>query len=169
MEDWLKYFGAGVISLGGLLGIGKLAQMGFARRWSRQDTQDKRANDLHVTVESKKIDQDTHAFDHVMKRLEKVEDQLQEVQGKLSKEMADNSRCQAESEALKKDNARQELEIKRLRDRVHDLAEKVQVRDSQIVSFQNSLDTSNKMLEALRNELTETTKELNKLKNANKC
>lgn len=165
MEPWMQYFAGGAAALGGFIGAAKLFHLYVIRHWKRKDAKEDAVENLHVTVESKKIDQDSAAFDHVIKRLEKVEDQLQEVQGKLSQEMADNSRCQAEADALRKDNDRQQGEIERLRTRVHDLADKLQTRDGQLLSFQHSLDASNKALEVLRNELTETTKELNKLKN----
>lgn len=150
------------IATGALLGGGGLTALILKRRWQKQDSKE----NVHVTVESKKIDQDSHAFDHVMKRLESVEQQLTTLQKDHSTEMAANSRCQAEAEALRKDNERQQGEIERLRARVHELAEKIQIKDAQILSFQSSLEDLKRRFEVLTAERQHDIEELNRLKKA---
>lgn len=142
------------------LGGGSIITLWLTRRFRKADQKE----EMHVTVESKKIDADSDAFTHVINRLEKVEQWLKELQDKLATEMATNSRLEAENEALRKDNDRQQGEIERLRARVHDLADKIQTRDAQIESFKRSLDESSRQMETLRSELHATTKELNAMK-----
>lgn len=145
-----------------LVSGGGLTALLLKRRWAKEDARE----NVHVTVESKKIDQDSHAFDHVMKRLESVEQQLTALQKDHSTEMAANSRCQAEAEALRKDNERQQGEIERLRARVHELAEKIQIKDGQILSFQSSLEDLKRRFEVLTAERQHDIEELNRLKKA---
>ena len=142
------------------LGGGSIITLWLTRRFRKADQKE----EMHVTVERAKIDQDQNAFDHVINRLEKVEGWLKEIQDKLAIEMATNSRLEAENHALKETNDRQQSEIERLRIRIHDLVDKVQSRDAQIVSFQRSLDDNKIAMEALRSELHATTKELNAMK-----
>ena len=99
------------------LGGGSIITLWLTRRFRKADQKE----EMHVTVESKKIDADSDAFTHVINRLEKVEQWLKELQDKLATEMATNSRLEAENEALRKDNDRQQGEIERLRAEIAEL------------------------------------------------
>lgn len=145
-----------IVALATALGGGSIITLWLTRRFKQQDAKE----EMHVTVESKRIDADSAAFTHVIDRLEKVEGWLKEIQDKLAIEMATNSRLEAENHALKETNDRQQAEIERLRGRLHDLADKIQTRDAQIESFKRSLEDNAVQMAALRSELNATTQEL---------
>ncbi len=151
-----------VLTLLSLTGVGSIVGSAY-KRWTK-----KRDKELvsHITNEAKMIDADVTALNLLADRVKTLESQYKDLNDRLSKEMADNSRCQAEAEALRKDNDRQQGEIERLRTRVHDLAEKIQIKDAQILSFQSSLDDLKRRFEVLTAERQHDLEELNRLKKA---
>ena len=154
--EWLPYI-LGVLAT---LGIAKLLEMAYKARQDRAAT--KAALDTNNA--GKAIDADVNAFNLITKRLEIVEQRLDVVQSHLMDQKVENAKLEAENIRLSKDNERQEVEINRQRERLHKLAEDIQIRDGQILSLNQSLADSTKAINALRTELHETTKELNKVK-----
>ncbi len=153
----------GIAAILTALGGGSIITLWLTRKFKKSDIKE----EMHVTVESKKIDQDVHAFDAIVARLIAVEAEQKELRqeikvqnDRITDEMVMNAGLKAANDALKKDNERQQGEIDRMRGRIHDLADKLQTRDAQIESFKRSLDENNRQMEVLRTELHETTKEL---------
>lgn len=108
----------------------------------RSDSKDKE-KEIDKTIETKKIDQDQDAFSHVISRLEKVETRVSELQDKLADEMRKNAKLEAENEALKKDNARQQQEIEYLRRRIRELSEKLDQTTATLTKLRIGLEHRN--------------------------
>jgi cell division protein FtsB len=137
----MEWIVGAVLSFFGLLGIGKLLAMAYAARLERQKVQ----KALDQTNSGKEIDADVDAFQAVMKRLEKVEMRVDELQDKLSLEMQKSARLEAENENLKAENTRQAK-------RIHDLADHLQQKDAQIAGLHREIDAMRAEMERMKTE-----------------
>lgn len=126
-----------VVTLLSALGVGKLLQMGYKATLDRKEVQ----HNLQLTNAGKQIDADINAFDAINTRLSLVENRLDVVTTQHTQQLVENAKLEAENERLSNDNLRQEKEIERQRDRLHGLANDIQIRDAQISDLRVMLET----------------------------
>lgn len=98
---------------------------------------------IDITNQGKAIDAETEAFQLVLARLKVVEERLDKVQAEHTSHMKEYGKVTAENAWLKKDNERQENEIKELRDdavkrtaRIEELERKVDELTRRIEAMQ---------------------------------
>jgi regulator of replication initiation timing len=113
----LKLVGSGFVTVFGFLGLGKLVELITRFFIARAE---KRA-EIHQANQAKQIDFDQVAFQKIIERLDFAETQLREVGEKLSSQMIDNAKLEAENVHLKEAKSRQEKEIERLREKENEL------------------------------------------------
>jgi predicted RNase H-like nuclease (RuvC/YqgF family) len=126
--EWLKWLGGAFAGITSILLGSKLIEKAFGRSWQRKDEREA----IFITNDGKRIDADQNAFTAVMARLEKVEARVDELQTKLSQEMATSAGLKVENEALKKENERQAKKL-------HDFAEKLTHKDAEILSLTTNM------------------------------
>jgi len=90
--------------LGSALGVSKLLEIRANRRYALAD----KNIEIHHSNRLKQIEFDQFAFQKFAERLEKVESELKEAREKLSSQMANNARLEAENKYLKETSARRE-------------------------------------------------------------
>lgn len=114
--------------------------------WARdRRRQKKEQGEQHMSNAGKEIDADVTALNLITDRLKTVELRIDNLQEKLSVEMAKNSRLEAENEALRKEN-------ERLATRLHGFAEKLTHKDKEILDLRLELQQTRSDLESLRVE-----------------
>jgi predicted RNase H-like nuclease (RuvC/YqgF family) len=143
--EWLKWLGGAFAGITSILLGSKLIEKAFGRSWQRKDEREA----IFITNDGKRIDAGQNAFNSVMKRLEKVEARVDELQTKLSQEMATSAGLKAENQALKTENERQARKL-------HDFAEKLQQKDAEILTLTVNLHKMELQIQALQSAVEKT-------------
>lgn len=129
-------FGAIIVWILGSKVFESIAGKIIDRRFQRQDQRDA----IHESNQTAQIEFDKLAFQRIVERLDKVENQLNEVRDKLSSQMERNARLEVENQHLKETNERQEIEIKDLRHREGILNQQITSLTNMVVKLQTELD-----------------------------
>jgi len=107
VNNTLSVVGGVAISLAAVLGLGNLLLAFYQRYVGRKD----KASEIHETNRGKELDATGNFQDRLVKRVEHLEEELSKMRDEQLSQVRINERLMVENENLKKENARQELEI----------------------------------------------------------
>lgn len=144
-------------AIGGLLsavGIGAIAKMALAYFFKQKDS----GNDIHRSTGIEQIKADSHTFDLIYRRVEKLENDVATLQKANMEHAKENAHLDADNKRLTKENERLTEDILNLRDKVRTLTDDLTAKT---IEFEKMKITVKKLTERLggRPEMTREPKQ----------
>lgn len=122
MNNTLSTIGGVVIAIAAAFGVGNLLLAIYQRYIGKKDKE----GEIHETNRGKELDFSSSFQDRLLKRVDNLESELQEMRDDQLEQVRSNARLTVENENLQKENLRQAAEIQRLTETVQRLETEIE-------------------------------------------